>query len=107
MAQIPLSRTPAPSPRPPAQATPQVNRPGQIPLTSGVGSNKAAPATHRVVQTLSGVNRHNNHVIDVIDKSGDKSQTFGFLVHCQTCAFEGRYHSLEEATANAKMHVGL
>jgi hypothetical protein len=98
MNQIPLTRTSAsPNTRAPAQAT-------AIPLTKATSS---APATHRVLQTLEGKNRYNNHIIDVIDKSGDKSQTFGYLIHCQTCAFEGRYLTVEEATANAKMHVGL
>lgn len=92
MNQIPLTRSPA-----------QASQPQSIPLTK----TTAAPATHRVLQTLDGKNRHNNHVIDVIDKTGDKSQVFGYLIHCQTCAFEGRYLTVEEATANAEMHVGL
>jgi hypothetical protein len=94
MNQVPLTRSPA-----------QASEPQSIPLTRD--NSAPAPATHRVLQTLEGKNRHNNHVIDVIDKTGDKSQTFGYLIHCQTCAWEGRYHTVEEATANAKMHVGL
>ena len=93
MNQIPLTRSPA-----------QASQPQSIPLTK---TTSTASATHRVLQTLDGKNRHNNHVIDVIDKTGDKSQVFGYLIHCQTCAWEGRYHTVEEATANAKMHVGL
>jgi len=82
---------------------------GNIPITGSHNTPteaKASPTTHRVAQTYKGLNRHNNHTIDVIDMSMDKSQYYGFLAHCQTCAWEGRYNTLADATANAKMHVG-
>jgi hypothetical protein len=71
---------------------------------SSAGIPQTAPAINRIVQSFKGVN--NNHIIDVIDKSGDSTQYYKYLDHCQTCAWEGRYHVLPEAVAYAKMHVG-
>lgn len=90
MTQIPLK-----NPTTPAQAK-------AIGITQ---SPRAAPATRRVVQTFKGV--INNHTIDVIDQSGDSTQYYKFLDHCQTCAWESRQNTLADAVVMAKMHVGL
>jgi len=98
MNQVPLSKLPAASSHPGISVHPPA-KPSGIPLT------QTAPATHRIVETFKGT--INNHVIDVIDKSGDKTQYYAFMAHCQTCAWDSRQHTLATATAVAKMHVGL
>ena len=102
MPQIPLSKSPSPSPSPTS-----TQQPGKPIVNQASPSVASKPVVQRLVETFRGTKGlKRNHVIDVIDQT-DKGQRYNFFDHCQTCAWEGRYDTLEEATAGARVHVGL
>jgi hypothetical protein len=47
------------------------------------------------------------HNVAVLDLTSDTTQFLPYMAHCDTCAWEGRFVSLEQAEANAAVHAGV
>lgn len=85
------------------------------PISTSVTASDPKPSTPRrpvgskVIEVVEGVKQGNRgiHNVAVLDMTGDSTQIYPYLNHCDTCAWEGRYNSLGNAKLNARSHAGV
>lgn len=71
----------------------------------------AIPPSVKLKQSFTGIRilaggMSQSHTVEVSDRSADTSQFLPYLIHCNTCAFEGAFNDYDKAITTAKRHIG-